>query len=87
MTPDHERLLSAAPFHLDGPAIAWVDQQLSTLSLDQKIHQLFVLMMIESSDASVEQIREFQPGGVVRSCVTNSASTAWSSPTRPAWPA
>lgn len=66
MTPDIERRLRAAPFGLDDAAIGWVNELLGSLDLTAKIHQLFVLLMMDDRPETRSLIREFQPGGVSR---------------------
>lgn len=66
MSPDSERILSSPPFDLDAEAIAWVDRQLESLSLTEKIHQLFVLLMMDDRPETVALMRDFKPGGVSR---------------------
>lgn len=56
--------LSAKPFHLDGPAIAWVRSALKSLTPDQKIRQLFNLRLRGNDPAAYGPARDFHPGGI-----------------------
>ena len=58
--------LSAAPFHLDAAAIAWVSETRESLSPRDKLAQLFVLLSREAPEAALETLRAFRPGGVTR---------------------
>jgi beta-N-acetylhexosaminidase len=58
--------LSAAPFHLDADAIAWVNATRDSLSPRDKLAQLFVLLMRGSADEVRETVRSFRPGGITR---------------------
>jgi len=58
--------LSAAPFHLDEDAIAWVHETRDRLSPRDKLAQLFVLLSREAPAEAMETIRSFKPGGITR---------------------
>lgn len=58
--------LSAAPFHLDEAAMAWVHETRDSLSPRDKLAQLFVLLSRGSPEESLEAIKTFKPGGITR---------------------
>ena len=58
--------LSAAPFHLDAAAIAWVHETRESLSPRDRLAQLFVLLSREAPDAALATLASFRPGGVTR---------------------
>ncbi|ODT74690.1 MAG: glycoside hydrolase family 3 [Pelagibacterium sp. SCN 64-44] len=58
--------LSAAPFHLDEAAIAWVHETREALSPRDKLAQLFVLISRGGSEGELEALRAFKPGGITR---------------------
>ena len=58
--------LSAAPFHLDEAAAAWVHSTRDSLSPRDKLAQLFVLLSREAPEEALEAIRAFKPGGITR---------------------
>ncbi|MGB1157394.1 MAG: glycoside hydrolase family 3 protein [Alphaproteobacteria bacterium] len=60
--------LCEKPFNLDSGACAWVEQTFARLDEDAKIGQVFVLMSREFDDAHVDEIAQFQPGGLTRFC-------------------
>lgn len=62
MTPD----FSAAPFHLDADARAWVAATLARLSPDERLRQLFHLRLAGDDRAERDRVRAFGPGGVTR---------------------
>ena len=57
--------LKKAPFNLTDRQLAWVADTLGGMSEDQKIAQLFCLIVYGEDDASLEKISSFQPGGVM----------------------
>ena len=58
--------LSAAPFHLDAEAIAWVHATRDGLSPRDKLAQLFVLLARGDAGEILESLRSFRPGGITR---------------------
>ncbi len=58
--------LSAAPFHLDDNAIAWVHETRDALSPRDKLAQLFVLLSREAPGEVLDGLRAFKPGGITR---------------------
>jgi beta-N-acetylhexosaminidase len=58
--------LKLPPFSLDNTAIAWVESKLQTLTLDQKLRQLFNVALHGESEADVARIAAMQAGGVTR---------------------
>lgn len=58
--------LSAAPFHLDEEAIAWVHSTRDGLAPRDKLAQLFVLLARGPADEALETLKSFRPGGVTR---------------------
>ncbi|HEY8576659.1 MAG TPA: glycoside hydrolase family 3 N-terminal domain-containing protein [Devosia sp.] len=58
--------LSAAPFHLDDAAIAWVGETRDALSPRDKLAQLFVLLARGTPEETAETVRSFRPGGITR---------------------
>src|SRR4051812_45715959 len=58
--------LSAAPFHLDDQAIAWVNDTLSGFAPRDKLAQLFVLMVRGEPASFIESVLKFKPGGITR---------------------
>lgn len=63
MSFDH---LAQAPFNLDAQALAWVRERFAALSPDEKLRQLFNLLLRGADPDEVAQIRAFRPGGVTR---------------------
>ncbi len=67
-----ERIMTAydelrkAPFNLDEPAILWVRDVYASLDLDDKIGQLFILIMIGTDEVEFKRIGTLKPGGVTR---------------------
>ena len=61
-----DETLAAAPFKLDGAAIAWVRETFSALSPRDKLTQLFKLRSVGSDPAALDAIKAFKPGGVTR---------------------
>ena len=58
--------LSAAPFHLDEAAMAWVHETRDRLSPRDRLAQLFVLLSRDVPEAALDALRSFKPGGVTR---------------------
>ncbi len=58
--------LKQKPYELNDEAIAWVRDTHSQLSLDQKVSQIFVLVLHGKDEAAFEKIAKLQPGGVTR---------------------
>jgi beta-N-acetylhexosaminidase len=58
--------LSAAPFHLDDAAIAWVAATRDSLSPRDKLAQLFVLLARGTPEEVAAEVRSFKPGGITR---------------------
>lgn len=58
--------LSAAPFHLDDEAMAWVAETRDALSARDKLAQLFVLLSREAPETALDSLRAFKPGGITR---------------------
>ena len=61
-----DETLAAAPFKLDGAAIAWVRETFAALSPRDKLTQLFNLRSVGSDPAALDAIKAFKPGGVTR---------------------
>ncbi|AJQ96943.1 glycoside hydrolase family 3 protein [Gynuella sunshinyii] len=59
--------LKKAPFNLDDTALAWVRQQYDSMDLQQRLGQLFNLLVMDESDEQLAVIRHLQPGGITRS--------------------
>ncbi|WP_421850560.1 glycoside hydrolase family 3 protein [Marinomonas sp.] len=55
-----------APFCLNDQAIEWAEKTFAELTLEQKIGQLFNLMIRENSDEQLSLIKLIQPGGVTK---------------------
>ncbi|EJC68473.1 beta-glucosidase-like glycosyl hydrolase [Rhizobium leguminosarum bv. viciae WSM1455] len=58
--------LRKAPFNLDDAAISWIRDVYASLDLDDKIGQLFTLIMIGTDDEDFKRIASLRPGGVTR---------------------
>lgn len=58
--------LSAAPFHLDDAAVAWVQATREEMTPRDKLAQLFVLLGRGDAETVLDQMRAFRPGGVTR---------------------
>ncbi len=57
--------LTAAPYHLDADAIAWVEQTIAGLSHEERIGQLFVNMgASREPDYLLDSLRRYRYGGV-----------------------
>lgn len=58
--------LRKAPFNLDDAAISWLHDTYVSLDLDDKIGQLFTLIMIGTDEEDFKRIASLRPGGVTR---------------------
>ncbi|MGR9248254.1 glycoside hydrolase family 3 protein [Rhizobium leguminosarum] len=58
--------LRKAPFNLDNAAISWLHDTYASLDLDDKIGQLFTLIMIGTDEEDFKRIASLRPGGVTR---------------------
>lgn len=58
--------LRKPPFSLDDAALGWVRATYAALDLDDKVGQLFTLIMIGTDEAEFERIGRLRPGGVTR---------------------
>lgn len=58
--------LRKAPFNLDDAAISWIRDVYASLDLDDKIGQLFTLIMIGTDEEDFKRIASLRPGGVTR---------------------
>ncbi|MBY5902830.1 glycoside hydrolase family 3 protein [Rhizobium leguminosarum] len=58
--------LRKAPFNLDDAAISWLHDTYASLDLDDKIGQLFTLIMIGTDEEDFKRIASLRPGGVTR---------------------
>lgn len=58
--------LEKPPFSLDAKAIDWVREKFDSLSLDEKVSQLFVLIMMGTDEQEFARIRALKPGGITR---------------------
>ncbi|OAV54834.1 glycoside hydrolase family 3 [Rhizobium sp. WYCCWR10014] len=58
--------LRKAPFNLDDAAMSWLQDTYSSLDLDDKIGQLFTLIMIGTDEEDFKRIASLRPGGVTR---------------------
>ncbi|MDO6965588.1 glycoside hydrolase family 3 protein [Rhizobium alvei] len=58
--------LANTPFNLDEKAITWVRRTFTGLSLDEKIGQIFVLLMMGKDQEEFDRIKRLSPGGVTR---------------------
>ena len=59
-------VLARPPFKLDPIAISWVEQTLASLSADEMVAQLFVLLSFSSSPEELALLRRQQPGGITK---------------------
>jgi len=58
--------LKGKPFYLNDDDIAWVEQTLKFMSVDEKIGQLFCMVTYESNDEFlVEMVTRIKPGGLM----------------------
>ncbi|MGO8088001.1 glycoside hydrolase family 3 protein [Rhizobium leguminosarum] len=58
--------LRKAPFNLDDAAISWIRDVYASFDLDDKIGQLFTLIMIGTDEEDFKRIASLRPGGVTR---------------------
>ena len=58
--------LNQAPFNLDPAALAWVQETFASLSLDERIAQVFVLLSRGGGDDELATLKHLQPGGITR---------------------
>ncbi|MBA9032633.1 glycoside hydrolase family 3 protein [Rhizobium leguminosarum] len=58
--------LRKAPFNLDDAATSWLHDTYASLDLDDKIGQLFTLIMIGTDEEDFKRIASLRPGGVTR---------------------
>ncbi|MFF0947018.1 glycoside hydrolase family 3 protein [Rhizobium leguminosarum] len=58
--------LRKAPFNLDDAAISWIRDVYASLDLDDKVGQLFTLIMIGTDEEDFKRIASLRPGGVTR---------------------
>jgi beta-N-acetylhexosaminidase len=54
------------PFNLDDTGLAWVRETYAGLDLDDKVAQLFTLIMMGDDEAELSRIARLRPGGVTR---------------------
>jgi beta-N-acetylhexosaminidase len=57
--------LARAPFNLSARDLAWVRDTLAGMSEDEKIRQLFCLVIYGDDDASLAAMTAFAPGGIM----------------------
>lgn len=57
--------LTKKPFYLKEEDIAWVKKTKDSMTLDEKIGQLFFLMVMNDDEATFEGIKKVQAGGVM----------------------
>lgn len=69
----NDETLAAAPFELDGAAIAWVRETLSALSPRERLSQLFNLRCWGNDPAQLDAIKAFRPGGITHVAVSEAA--------------
>ena len=58
--------LRQPPFNLDDAAMSWVRETYASLDLDDKVGQLFTLIMMGTNEAEFDRIASLRPGGVTR---------------------
>ncbi|AEF55209.1 glycoside hydrolase family 3 protein [Marinomonas posidonica] len=58
--------LKKAPFNLESNQVEWVKKTFEGLSLEQKVGQLFNLMIRENSDAELALVKSIQPGAITK---------------------
>ncbi|RDJ05655.1 glycoside hydrolase family 3 protein [Rhizobium grahamii] len=63
MTFDH---LANPPFNLDSHGMAWVKERITSLSGDDRLRQLFNLVLFGTDSSKVEQLKAFRPGSITR---------------------
>lgn len=57
--------LRANPFYLDEEGIAWVNSTLASMTEDEKIGQLFFPCMRNYDEASIDELLQYHPSGVM----------------------
>jgi beta-N-acetylhexosaminidase len=68
--------LRQKPFHLDDAALAWVEKTKASLTLDEKVRQLFVQISMGNDLAIIEAVMAGKPGGIHRFAGSDPAE-AW----------
>ncbi|OCJ09146.1 glycoside hydrolase family 3 [Rhizobium sp. AC44/96] len=58
--------LAKPPYNLDSQRIGWVKDALSRLSDDDRLSQLFNLVLFGNDPGEVERIKNFRPGSITR---------------------
>lgn len=58
--------LRKPPFNLDDISVSWVRDTYASLDLDDKVGQLFTLIMMGTDEAEFDRIASLRPGGVTR---------------------
>ncbi|MDM9620360.1 glycoside hydrolase family 3 N-terminal domain-containing protein [Rhizobium sp. S96] len=58
--------LANPPYNLDGQRIGWVKDALSRLSDDDRLSQLFNLVLFGNDPGEIERIKNFRPGSITR---------------------
>jgi beta-N-acetylhexosaminidase len=58
--------LRRAPFHLDEAAVAWVEATINSLTLAQKVGQLFVHASFGQDQGELARLIDLQPAGITR---------------------
>ena len=61
-----DRILSAAPFHLEVEARTWVRATLAGMDRAAKVRQLFVHICFGTGPEVVERIIALAPGGITK---------------------
>tara|TARA_R110000751_G_scaffold234229_4_gene335612 strand:- start:2443 stop:4110 length:1668 start_codon:yes stop_codon:yes gene_type:complete len=61
-----EKILTRAPFNLGADEATWVKHQLGSMSQQEKIGQLFILMSAGEDPTTVERVARFKPAGLKR---------------------
>ncbi len=57
--------LKAKPYNLSDEQISWVESTIDTMSVEEKIGQLFFLMCADPREASLDESLSIKPGGVM----------------------
>ncbi|MFM2058726.1 MAG: hypothetical protein RLY71_3111 [Pseudomonadota bacterium] len=65
-TQSPDDLLRAAPFHLDDDALAWVARCRAGLGGEQRLAQLFNVMVKADDAAHLDMLRRLQPGAITQ---------------------
>jgi beta-N-acetylhexosaminidase len=58
--------LKLSPFNLDDAAIRWVEETIASLSFEEKVAQLFVLISRGNDAGERETLKRLKPGGITR---------------------